>query len=99
MALALVPDSGSQKPPFPGGLLSGARLWLDGEGVFEFLHPRLQILDFALLVLDEQVFNLAQARLDGIESRVVVGKPLADHVGYRINGFLNGNLHILFGCR
>jgi hypothetical protein len=30
---------------------------LDGEGVFEFLHPRLQILDFSPLLFDEQVFN------------------------------------------
>jgi hypothetical protein len=30
---------------------------LDGEGVFEFFHPRLQMLDFALLVFQEQVFN------------------------------------------
>jgi hypothetical protein len=31
--LALAPDSGNQKPPCSGGLLSGARLWLDGEGI------------------------------------------------------------------
>jgi hypothetical protein len=64
-------------------------VWLDGEGVFEFFHPRLQILDLAPLFFQEEVFNLAQARLDGIESHVMVGKPFADHVGYRINGFLN----------
>jgi hypothetical protein len=30
---------------------------LDGEGVFEFLHPGLQILDLALLLFQEQVFD------------------------------------------
>jgi hypothetical protein len=30
---------------------------LDGEGVFEALHPRLQILDFSLLLFQEQVFD------------------------------------------
>jgi hypothetical protein len=35
---------------------------LYGEGVFEFLHPRLQILDFAPLLFDEEVFNPVQAR-------------------------------------
>jgi hypothetical protein len=51
---------------------------LDGEGVFECLHPGLQMLDFALLLFHEQMFSLARSRLDGIESRVVVGKSLAD---------------------
>jgi hypothetical protein len=34
---------------------------LDGEGVFEFLHPRLQILDFSPLLFDEQVFDPVQS--------------------------------------
>jgi hypothetical protein len=33
---------------------------LDGEGVFEFLHPRLQMLDFSPLLFDEQVFNAVE---------------------------------------
>jgi len=32
-------------------------LTLHGEGVFKFLHPRFQILDFALLFFHEQMFN------------------------------------------
>ena len=44
-----------------GGRRRGAVLRsLDGEVVFEFLHPRLQILDFALLFFQEQVFNSIQ---------------------------------------
>ena len=35
----------------------GQRPRLEGEGVFEFFHPRLQILDLALLFFQEQVFN------------------------------------------
>jgi hypothetical protein len=29
---------------------------LEGEGVFEFFHPGLQILDFSLLFFQEQIF-------------------------------------------
>jgi hypothetical protein len=32
---------------------------LDGEGVFEFLHPGFQVLDFSPLVFPEQGFNPA----------------------------------------
>ena len=32
-------------------------LVLDGEGVFEFLHARFQILDFSPLLFQEQMFN------------------------------------------
>jgi hypothetical protein len=44
-----------------GSLIS---LGLDGEGVFEFLHARLQILDFSFLVFQEQVFDPVQASVD-----------------------------------
>jgi hypothetical protein len=51
----------TQRPPGHGGsgcgMARGPVCRLDGEGVFEFLHPRLQILDFALLLFQEQVFN------------------------------------------
>jgi hypothetical protein len=30
---------------------------LHGKGVFEFFHPRFQILDFSPLLFNEQVFN------------------------------------------
>ena len=41
--------------------LSSLNFLLDGEGVFEAFDPCFQALQFALLVLDEQIFNLAQA--------------------------------------
>jgi hypothetical protein len=86
-----------ETPPGNGGSVCGSArgsaLWLDGEGVFEFLHPHLQILDFSPLLLDEQGFNPAQSRFDnskprlnGIESRVIVGKPLADHQSQFLKG-------------
>src|SRR5882724_41962 len=34
---------------------------LDGEGVFEFFHPRFQILDLALLIFQEQVFDAVKS--------------------------------------
>src|SRR5438309_1334533 len=40
---------------WPGGL--------DSEGVFEFLHPRFQILDFSPLLFDEEVFYPAKPDL------------------------------------
>jgi hypothetical protein len=39
--------------------LGSLNLMLDGEGVFEALHAGLQILDFALRLLDEEGFNSA----------------------------------------
>ena len=38
----------------------GAALRLDGEGVIEFFHPGLQILDLALLLFQEEVFDPVQ---------------------------------------
>jgi hypothetical protein len=38
-----------------------AALVLDGEGVFEAFDPCFQALQLPLLLLDEQVFNLAQS--------------------------------------
>jgi hypothetical protein len=50
-----------QKPPghggSGGGVAGGPVRRLDGKGVVEFLHPRFQMLDFALLLFQEQVFN------------------------------------------
>jgi hypothetical protein len=37
----------------------GQRRRLEGEGVFEFFHSRLQILDFSLLLFHEQGFYAA----------------------------------------
>ena len=47
--------------PRPGGFIPARWRYvlLDREGVFEFFHPRLQILDFSLLLFQEQVFNPA----------------------------------------
>jgi hypothetical protein len=45
------------KPTKSRHALAAFCVWLDGEGVFEFFHPRFQILDFAPLLFDEQVFN------------------------------------------
>ena len=42
------------------GLAQGPVRRLDGEGVFEFLHPRLQILGLALLFFQEEVFDAVQ---------------------------------------
>jgi hypothetical protein len=51
--LALVPDSGNQKPPKGLAAFAGG---LDGEGVCEFFHSGLQILDLTLLLFHEQIF-------------------------------------------
>jgi hypothetical protein len=83
-----------QTPPKDGGSLG-----LDGEGIFKALHPLFQVFNLPLLLSQQQVFDPVQPMFDLIESFVVVGKPLADHVSHLINGFLNGDLHILFGCR
>jgi hypothetical protein len=45
-------------------LKSWVSLGLDGEGVFEFFHACLQILDFSLLLFEQQMFDPVQARLD-----------------------------------
>jgi hypothetical protein len=36
---------------------------LDGEGIFGFFHPRLQVLDFSPLVFQEEVFDAVQPDL------------------------------------
>ena len=36
-------------------------VWLDGEGVFEFFHPRLQVIEALLLLGQERVLDLVQA--------------------------------------
>jgi hypothetical protein len=52
---------------------------LDGEGIFEFLHPRFQILDFALLFFQEEVFDPVEPfRYLCIECLHIL---LAGHVG------------------
>jgi hypothetical protein len=89
----------SSSPAAAGVLGSVVSLGLDGEGIFEVLQALLQVLNLALLLGQEEVFDPIQTRLDGIESRVGVGKPLTDHVGHLLNGFLDGGLHFLFGCR
>jgi hypothetical protein len=85
-----------------------ALLWLDGEGVFECLHARFQVLDFAPLLFHEQVLNLPESYLNTVQADLDVvdvifgGRGLeafVDHDGELINGVLDGGLHILFGCR
>jgi hypothetical protein len=41
----------------------GPTLSLDGEGVFEFFHALFQILDFASLFIQEDMFDSVQSRL------------------------------------
>jgi hypothetical protein len=64
---------------------------LDGEGVFEFLHPRLQILDFSPLLFDEQVLNSVEPTvnvgniLTYIRDIFLAGHRLMDERGQAFN--------------
>jgi hypothetical protein len=61
---------------------------LDGEGVFTFFHPHLQILDFTPLLLDKQVLNAIQPYLDPLDI-LFAGRafePFVDHRGELFNG-------------
>jgi hypothetical protein len=71
--------------------------WLDGEGVFEFLHPRLQILDFSPLLFDEQVFNAVEARLYQLEFLLDLCAKLLD-VLFAGHGFIDELGQALYGC-
>jgi hypothetical protein len=65
---------------------------LYGEGVFEFFHPRFQILDFALLLFQEQVFDPVQAPVDlgniltYILDIFLAGHGALNHLGHAFNG-------------
>jgi hypothetical protein len=56
------------KPPGNGGSVCGVAGWLalrlDGEGVLEALHALFQVLDLALLLGQEEVFDPVQPDLD-----------------------------------
>jgi hypothetical protein len=75
-----------------GVFASWIYLVLDGEGVFEFFHAGFEVLDFAVLLGEEDILNPPQLGLDGIESFVVVGKPFADHQSQ----FLKGDFPTVF---
>jgi hypothetical protein len=85
---------GKQKPPFGGGSVYGVAGWLalrldlDGEGVLEALHALFQVLDLALLLGQEEVFDPVQPDLDSVD--VLLGgrtfEPFVDHLGQLFNG-------------
>jgi hypothetical protein len=54
---------------------------LDGEGVFEALHARLQVLNLALLFGQEEIFYPVQALLDLADIVRHVVEPCVDHHG------------------
>jgi hypothetical protein len=60
-------------------LAKWSTLLSDGEGVFEALDPRLQMLKLLLLLFHEQVFNSAQSLFYLIKALVVVRKPFPIH--------------------
>jgi hypothetical protein len=51
----------SSSPVAAGVLGSLVYLGLDRQGVLKALHARLQILDFSLLLSEQQVFDLVQS--------------------------------------
>ena len=77
---------------------------LDGEGVFEVLHPRFQVFNLPLLLGQQQMFNAVQARINAIKAR---GHPFnvlfAGHVRVDVRrqgteGFLRGKgFQVVFG--
>jgi hypothetical protein len=88
-------------PMVPASGLPIGLLFLDGEGVFEALHVRLQILDFAPLFFQEQVFDAVKPCLhlgtqcshiflDLVE--ILLGgrglEPFVDHCGERFDYYL-----------
>jgi hypothetical protein len=81
-----------EKPPGNGGSVCGVAGWLalrlDGEGVFEALHALFQVLDLALLLGQEEMFDPVQPDLDSGD--VLFGsrglEALIDHLGQLFNG-------------
>jgi hypothetical protein len=61
---------------------------LDGQGVFEAVHALFQVLDFPLLLGQEEVFDPVQPDLNSVD--VLFGsrglEALIDHRGKLVNG-------------
>src|SRR6266540_6098833 len=85
---------GNEKPPGNGGSVCGVAGWLalrrDGEGVLEALHALFQVLDLALLLGQEEVFDPVQPDLDSVD--VLLGgrglEALIDHARQVFNCYL-----------
>jgi hypothetical protein len=81
------------KPPGNGGSVCGVAGWLalrldlDGEGVLEALHALFQVLDLALLLGQEEVFDPVQPDLDSVDVllRGCALEALVDHRGRLVN--------------
>lgn len=96
--MALAPDSGNQKPPKGLAAFAGE---LDGDGVCEFCHPGLQMLDLTLLLFHEPIFypikfgpylgaqirHLGTHLLDILLARGGL-ESFVDHLGKPFNGHL-----------